>query len=325
MKDKKIKGNRISNAYLFVNLVLIVVLLIGLWTKTSVWEAKLDLGGVILLLIIINTLLLFKEIIVGIAPKSEKTTHTKPKSLNALRAIINSSSAIVDEKAIAASVEKLKEISNCDFVDLIIFENNQSTSRASSGELPQLLNGSKLVLNERTLSIKYTGQLGTEEICKLSDTYSPIRFKSALTRLKLILIPMNLSHARLGVCVMYKSDSPFKMHVSLGSVAVLFESLISLVEGYQTTTGGYKDKETGLILYKNFEELVDNELERSERYEQEMSLLSIKISDFEKLKDSEKPQVCKNVNQWRLCRYRFSCCQHPRRWLWSNYPSYWQR
>ena len=88
MKDKKIKGNRISNAYLFVNLVLIVVLLIGLWTKTSVWEAKLDLGGVILLLIIINTLLLFKEIIVGIAPKSEKTTHTKPKSLNALRAII---------------------------------------------------------------------------------------------------------------------------------------------------------------------------------------------------------------------------------------------
>ena len=41
--------------------------------------------------------------------------------------------------------------------------------------------------------------------------------------------------------------------------------------------------------------MVDNELERSERYEQEMSLLTIKITDFDKLQDSEKPLISKNI------------------------------
>ena len=294
MKDKNVIKDKKSNWYLFVNLVLVVALLIGLWTKTSAWEARFDVGNLILFIIIVNTILLFKDFILSSYPsRKEKNVRKKAKSLMPLRAYVNSST--IDDNLLKTSIQKLKDISECEYLEISVLDKAQSTILASAGNQPQLLAGTRFILNEGVLSIKHSGQLGIEEICKITEEHKPVKFKSALTRLRAALIPLNLSNARLGICIFYNSKAPFLPKISLNNTGFFLETLISMVENSHNQVGGYKDKTTGLILYKNYEELVDNELERSERYEQEMSLLTIKITDFDKLQDTEKPLISKNI------------------------------
>lgn len=299
LKDNKeinTPKNNTNNWYLFFNLVLVVILLIGIWTKNSAWEAKYEIGSLLIFIVIVNTLLLFKDCISFQSFHDESSTPKAKhlKSLKPLRAFINSSTTI-DEKLLKDSVEKLKEISNFEFVEILILDKVQATSLASAGIQPQLLNGVRFTLNDGNLSIKHSGQLGSEEIGKVTENYKPVKFKSSLTRLRLAIIPLNLSNARLGLCIFFNKKAPYMPKISLSNTGFFLESLIAMVEHAHNQTGGYKDKVTGLILYKNYEELVDNELERSERYEQEMSLLTIKITDFNKLQDSEKPLISKNI------------------------------
>ena len=296
-KEKKGSKGKKGNWYLFVNLVLIVTLLIGIKVKTPPWEPHFDVGHLILFIIIVNTLLLFKDFIL-VSYSSRKDASKKAlkhhKSLNSLRAFINSSTNI-DNNTLKASVEKLKEISGSEFIEVAIIEKAQTNILASSGAEPQLLAGSRFINNDGSLSLKHSGQIGTEEICKDLKDYKPIKFKSSLLKLRLAIVPLNLSNARLGLCIFYNSKPHFIPRIALENVGFFFESLIAMIENSQNQLGGYKDKATGLILYKNYEELVDNELERSERYEQEMSLLTIKITDFDKLQDVEKPIISKNI------------------------------
>lgn len=295
LKDKKVIKDKKGNWYLFVNLVLIVALLIGIWTKSSAWEAKFEIGNLLLFIIIVNTILLFKDfILVSYPSKKERSSGRKAKSLMPLRAYINSTSTI-DDNLLKTSIQKLKEISECEYLEIAVLDKAQSNTLVSVGEQPQLLAGTRFIINDGILSIKHSGQLGAEEVCKITEEHKPIKFKSKLTRLRAALIPLNLSNARLGICLFYNSKPPFSPRISLTNTGFFLETLISMVENSHNQVGGYKDKTTGLILYKNYEELVDNELERSERYEQEMSLLTIKITDFDKLQDSEKPLISKNI------------------------------
>ena len=301
MKDKKdtnVSKEKNGNLYLFVNLILIVALLIGIWKDgISAFETKIEIRYIIIFIIIFNTLLLFKDFILASYPssKDEPTKKRKQlKSLNPLRAFVNSTTN-VDDKLLKDSLDKLKEISGCEYVEISVLDKAQAVMLASSGNQPQLLTGTRFVLNEGVLSIKHSGQLGNEEISKKITEYKPVKFKSSLTRLRLAIVPLNLTNARLGLCIFFNSKAPYLPKISLGNTGFFLESLIAMVENAHNQLGGYKDKATGLILYKNYEELVDNELERSERYEQEMSLLTIKITDFDKLKDSEKPLISKNI------------------------------
>ena len=297
-KDKIVTNDKKGNWYLFVNLVLIVALLIGIWKDgISAFETKIEIRYIIIFIIIFNTLLLFKDFILASYPASKEDSPRKRKqlkSLKPLRAFINSTTT-VDDKLLKDSLDKLKEISGSEYIEIVILENAQSKTLVSTGEQPQLLAGTRFVVNEGILSIKHSGQLGSEEISNKVTEYKPVKFKSKLTRLKLALVPLNLSNARLGLCLFFNSKAPYLPKISLNNAGFFIESLIAMVENAHNQVGGYKDKTTGLILYKNYEELVDNELERSERYEQEMSLLTIKITDFDKLQDSQKPLISKNI------------------------------
>ncbi len=297
-KDKIITNDKKGNWYLFVNLVLIVALLIGIWKDgNAVFDTKIETRFIIIFIIIINTLLLFKDFILvsHSSQKEESSKKRKPiKSLNPLRAFVNSTTN-VDDKLLKDSIDKLKEISGSEYIEIVILDKAQSKTLVSTGDQPQLLAGTRFTVNEGVLSIKHSGQLGTEEISKKTMEYRPIKFKSKLTRLRLAIVPLNLSNARLGLCLFFSSKTPYLPNISLNNAGFFLESLITMVENTHNQVGGYKDKTTGLILYKNYEELVDNELERSERYEQEMSLLTIKITDFDKLKDSDKPLISKNI------------------------------
>lgn len=296
MENKQVTSSKKGNAYLFANLILVVILLIGIWTKSPTLEAKLDFGKLMLFLIIVNSILLFKDVIIKNQPTEKpirKRAKKGLKSLKPLRALINS--APIDQKLLTSSLEKIKEITEFSYLELCVIENSQAASIASAGIQPQLLSGTRLIYNNSQLSIKHSGQLGSEEICKISEDYKPVKFKSKLTRLCLVIVPLNLRNAKLGLCLFANDKAPYVPNIALGSLAVSLESIITTVEHSKNHSGGYKDKETGLILYKNYEELVDNELERSERYEQEMSLLTIKITNFDRLQDSEKPLISKNI------------------------------
>ena len=248
MKDKNVIKDKKSNWYLFVNLVLIVALLIGIWTKTSAWEAKFEIGNLLLFIIIVNTILLFKDfILVSYPSKKDRVSRRKAKSLMPLRAYINS--ANVDDNLLKTSIQKLKDISECEYVEIAVLDKAQSTTLVSVGEQPQLLAGTRFILNDGALSIKHSGQLGAEEICKITEEHKPIKFKSKLTRLRAALIPLNLSNARLGICVFYNSKPPYSPRISLSNTGFFLETLISMIENSHNQVGGYKDKATGLILY----------------------------------------------------------------------------
>ena len=207
-KDRKKENNKkIGNWYLFLNLVLVVVLLIGVWKFPDIFKFQFSVDNVILFIVIVNVILLFKDFILVSYGSKNDISHKKfkqLKSLEPLRAFINSST-IIDDKLLKSSIEKLKGISNSEYVEISVLDNNQSNILVSAGTQPQLLAGTRFVLNDRSLSIKHTGQLGVEEISKKIDDYKPVKFKSALTRLKLAVVPLNLSNARLGVCIFYNS------------------------------------------------------------------------------------------------------------------------
>ena len=212
LKNVKSVKNGKGNAYLFANLVLVIILLISIWTsKGNEFIARqLDVKNLLILVLIFNTLLLFKDFIISSKPSKQElqnlSNRRKLKSLSPLRAFINSSTP-TDSSLLQKSIEKLKEISESDYVELAIIDNSISNTLVSAGVQPQLLAGSRLTISNSILSIKHSGQIGTEEITKLTDEFKPIKFRSSLTRLHLFIAPLNLSHARRGFCLFYTAKA----------------------------------------------------------------------------------------------------------------------
>ena len=92
MKDKENKENNIStekkgNWYLFINLVLILILLLGLKTNTAAWEAKFEVRYLIIFILIANTFLLFKDFILVSYSSEKKGAGKKHKSLKSLKPV----------------------------------------------------------------------------------------------------------------------------------------------------------------------------------------------------------------------------------------------
>lgn len=297
LKDKA-KTN--LNAYLFANLVIVSVLLVGLWNRKPVWDVNLRFPNLLLILVLINTILLFRETILGSGsrPARSQRRHARKRSrnLNELRAIIKNADQI-DENLLNKALIKLREISGCETVTLFSIEGNQSRQIASAGELTPALAGCRFALKGESLQIKYSGSLGDEEIGKISALAKPLSFKSQVTRLEMTALPLQASAGQNLLCIFSSREDHKKPPVSLASTALFLETLLALIENAKNSGGDcrYKDKQTGLLVHSCFADSFETEVERSERYKQEMSLLSLKIKDFDKLEAAEKQIIGRNA------------------------------
>jgi len=297
LKDRK----RINlNSYLFANLVIVSVLLIGLWNRKPVWDVSLRFPNLLLILVLINTVLIFREVILGGKPvqtraRQHKQSRQKLRNLNELRAVLRNSPHI-DENLINRALLRLREISGSDAVALYILENTQCRQIASAGELPAALNGSRFLNRENSIFVKFPGSLGEEEVGKISAGNRAITFKSSLIRLELTALPLTLHENRFGLCVFSSREAHKTPPIPLASTALFLETLLALVDNAGNSGDGrYKDKSTGLFLFECFADSFETEVERSERYKQEMSMLTISIKGFTQLESSNAQQVAKSA------------------------------
>lgn len=296
LKDKR-KTN--LNAYLFANLVIVGVLLIGLWNRKPVWDVSLRFPNLLLMLVLINTILIFREVILGApaAPMVARRKHARKRSrnLNQLRSILKNADQI-DESLLNKALIRLREISNSETVSLYVIEGNQSRQLATAGEIPPALTGSRFSIRSSMLCIKFSGNLGEEEIGKIGDDARPLAFKSAVTRLEMTALPLNLTPDKHGLCVFSSREGHKTPPISLASTALFLEALLTLIESSRNAGDArYKDKNTGLLLFACFTDSFETEVERSERYKQEMSLLTIKIKGLTGLDDSQRQAIGKNA------------------------------
>lgn len=296
MKDT---GKTNLNAYLFANLVIVGVLLIGLWNRKPVWDVNLRFPNLLLILVLINTILLFRETILGVGNRPARTrqrrARRRSRNLNELRSILKNAGQI-DESLLNKSLVKLREISGCETVALFSLEGNQCRQLSAAGELPPALNGSRMTIKGESLLIKYSGSLGEEEIGKLLPMAKPMHFKSAVTRLELTALPLQGGQSATVICIFSSREGHKAPPVSLASIALFLETLLALIESAkQGGDSRYKDKNTGLLLHDCFTDSFETEVERSERYKQEMSLLTLKITGYNALTDSEKAGVARNA------------------------------
>ncbi|MBU1109591.1 MAG: diguanylate cyclase [Candidatus Riflebacteria bacterium] len=297
MKERK----RINlNSYLFANLVIVSVLLIGLWNRKPVWDVSLRFPNLLLILVLLNTILIFREVILGkrTTPsrgRQKKQSRQKLRNLNELRVVLRNSPKI-DENLLHRSLLRLREICGSDSVTLYILENGQCRQVAGAGELPAALNGSRFINREHSVFIKFPGSLGEEEIGKISAGNKPMSFKSALIRLELTALPLTLHQNKIGLCVFSSREAHKSPPIPLTSTALFLETLLALVENAGNTGDGrYKDKSTGLFLFECFADSFETEVERSERYKQEMSLLTISVRGFTKLDSDNAQQIARSA------------------------------
>ena len=296
MKDRK----RINlNSYLFANLVIVGVLLIGLWNRQPVWDVSLRFPNLLLILVLINTILIFREVILGGRPikirgRQQKESRQKMRNLNELRSVLRNSPAI-DENLLNRALVRLREICGSDSVALYLLENTQCRQVAGAGELPAALNGSRFIHRENAVFIKFPGSLGEEEVGKVGAN-RPISFKSSLIRLELTALPLTLHQNRLALCVFSSREAHKAPPIPMASTALFLETLLTLVDNASSGGDGrYKDKSTGLFLFECFADSFETEVERSERYKQEMSLFTISIRGFSSLSSENAQQVARSA------------------------------
>jgi GGDEF domain-containing protein len=289
VKDK----NKINlNAYLFANLVILCLLLIGLWNKKPVWDVNLRFPNLLLILVIINTILIFKEFIIssGSSPRKAAPSSKGLLGLSKLRGLTNEAEEN-GAKLFPETLEKLCKLTNAESMAIYLQEKAFFKVFSTHGDLPPVLPGIKFTFKQKQLTIKYPGNLGEEVIGEISPTGKPISFSSKVTRFDATIVPLNLTDDRLGLWII-PSKSRKSIKLSLSSSALHLETLFALFESLQSTNDGrYKDKSTGLLKFDCFADSFETEVERSERYNQEMSLLTLELPELESYTNDQKNKL----------------------------------
>lgn len=280
------------NAYLFANLVILCLLLIGIWNKKPVWDTSIRFPNLLLVLVIINTVLIFKDFILGTTPAKTGKVSKKRKliGLNKVREVIDGFDE-PSEKYLEATLKKMCELSGANGMLLLAKEKDYYKTITKTDNLPAVLPGIKFVLQNKILTAKYPGNLGSEKIGEMTSyRQREFDFSSKVTRFDAIIIPLWLRGGIPGLWII--SGQKKQIRLSLSSAAFALEMAYALNHDFNNCgKGRYKDVETGLLLNECFDDSFETEIERAERYQQEMSLLSLKITNFDDIADESKSPV----------------------------------
>lgn len=265
---------------MFANLVILCILLVSLWNRKPVWDVSLRFPNLLLILVILNSILIFKNLIFAKTSSrpSRKPSNTKAsRSLGALRGIIQDSHEL-DQSIYGKILARLHGLGGSEATALLLPENNFYKVVSTSGELPLAFTGARFMVRDEKLAVKFPGNLGEEEIGKLSGKTGLINFKSAVTRLESVIFPLRLKHGQIALLMFLGQESCKNPGLPFTSTVLYLETVISLVETAASSGDlRYKDKSTGLLKHECFADYFETEIERSERYQQELSLFSVKI------------------------------------------------
>lgn len=282
------------NAYLFGNLFILCVLLISLWNKKPVWDVSLRFPNLLLILVIINSILIFKSLVFAkTVTKPGKKAGKSGKSLYPLRSIVLESEEI-NEQLYGKILAKLKVLADCDAVMILLPENSHYKLIDSRGEMPPAISGARFQMRDEKLLIKFPGNLGEEEVGKPSHKAGPINFKSAITRLEFTLFSLRLKSQSFGLLLFTSKEKHKAPALPFSSTTLYLETVAAMVAAVSASGDlRYKDKSTGLLKFDCFNDSFETEIERSERYQQELTLFSVKISFCEESSEEQRQSLQK--------------------------------
>ncbi len=252
-----------------------------------------------LILVIINSILIFKGLILAKNPAegtskkklSEKTSY----NLNSLRSLAIDANDFSDP-LLDTVVSKIRKLAGSQSVTVYMPANDLYQPSFSAGDPPPALAGARLAEKGKHLAIKFPGNLGEEDIGILNKKSGVINFVSSITRLEFTLFPLRLKNKQFALLIFSDKDNHTAPRLNYTSLALYLETILAF-RNMAEENGDlrYKDKCLGLLNYNCFADSFETEIERSERYQQDMTLFAVRLTTDTDLTSEENGRLRKAV------------------------------
>jgi GGDEF domain-containing protein len=287
------KRNANLSAYLMINLVLTGILLIGVWRGEPLWDAAIRLPNLLVLLIIINTVLIFKE---SLMTRHRRKAPLPVEAYSGLRRVLGNRHDIDDRLLPDALLAVLTQTGDDGMSILLFEEGGFFTTLASAGRIPLQLSGARFQVESGELRLKHPGGLGEETLTPWEPLLHKVSFCSGITNLHLECVPLQILGKCKGLWVIVPTSKKRALPIDRQVPALFLENLLTLfLCRSQAANGMQIDISTGLLRYEGFCNAFETEIERSERYQQKMTLLLLSVAHFDNLAGSGRESVTKAV------------------------------
>ena len=146
------------------------------------------------------------------------------------------------------------------------------------------------------LKIRHPGGLGEESICCWESPFSLISFCSNITRFHVELVPLKVLGKYFGILAVFPGRSRKIRRGNPLQQTPYLESILALkICKAQSAEGTSIDGNTGLRKYDGFMNSFETEVERSERYQQKMTMMILSVACFEEFPITAKESIQKAV------------------------------
>ena len=284
--------------YLLLNLVLLAVLLIVLWRGDPTGVPGSDLAirfpALILVLLILNTVLFFRDYL------RPSQGSQKPSGKRALALLASEVLADAPDESVVKRV-LLKVAAEC-HAEAGFFlareevgapEKRPSSVGASpsatwgndcpaltivTGRLHPSLASGRFMFSGTDLHFRHPGGLGEELIWSSSAGSGFHPTVSRIGRFRLSVLPVRFSGQVVGWFAFQPNEErPLRQRV-LDEAVILFQGLGALwFQQWHASAGAPADPVSGLPGAEAFQEAIEIELERSERYSQNLTLMQLTV------------------------------------------------
>lgn len=285
------KRNRFNlNAQLFVNLILVGILLIGLWRGEPVFDATIRLPNILVFLVIINTLIIFRE---SLKSTTQRFGAADFSYDDLLRQVLNKRECIDQNLLPDALMAVFQQSCGKGMALLKIEEKGFLGSITSTGAISPQFSGAKIFREEGFLKIRHPGGLGDEVLCSWPNPLDSWSFCSSVTQLCLQIVPLSIFGRVQALWInlpktSLKHPSPNRKSGELKGIHALFlESMLALSLGRSESPCDCRaETDAGLMRFEGFQRAFETEVERSERYQQAMTLMLLSAPGLNNPSDS---------------------------------------
>jgi GGDEF domain-containing protein len=284
------------NGYLLLNLILSGIVLIGLWRNQPVFDSSIRLTSLLILLIIINAILVIRE---SLCSEETPTRRPQPTSkIAGLRKVLHDQSDI-GSSLLSDSLSTVLAQSTFEGMVILLFEEGGFFSPlATAGCISPQFAGSRFLIGGSELKLKHPGGLGEEKVCRWPFHLDHRYFQSSVTHLRMEITPLYLLGKCRGLWIALH-DARSRRKAAPGQIHALFlESTLGLfLTQSQSAEGHAVDMQTGLLRFESFQKSFDIEVERSERYQQAMTLLLVSIEKYDEISPDRRENLRQAVGE----------------------------
>jgi len=264
--------------YLLLNLILIAFLLIVLWRTDPAGAASADLSirfpTLLLVLLIINTVLFFRDYLRPCL--SDQKRSDRAPMMGAARELL---SAPVDEPAMIAVLERT--IADCRARGACFLSREDADCVAivaRVGMLHASVTTGRILAGASDLRLRHPGGLGEEQIWSASSACALQSCRSRIGRFTLEVMPVRFAGQVVAWFVFEPFDErPVRRH-RLEETTVFLQGVGALwFQQRHVATASSLDPVSRLPQFDTFQDALEVELERSERYSQNLTLLYLSV------------------------------------------------